>query len=84
MRHMDQVEWGRLIGRFEAERDANRLLVEDHEERITELEKTASTFTTWAQRGGLLLALWGGALALNLNPEQKAEVVALVLKRLAN
>ena len=84
MRHMDQMEWGRLIGRFEAERDANRRLVEDHEVRITALEKVASTFTMWGTRGGLLLALWGGAIVLNLNPEQKAEVVALVLKRLAN
>lgn len=90
MRHIDPMEWGRLIGRFEAEREAtraerdvNRRLVEDHEERITDLEKLATTYTTWATRGGLLLCLWGGALILNLNAEQKAEVASAILKQLA-
>ena len=83
MRHIDPMEWGRLIGRFEAERDSNRRLVEDHEERISDLEKLATTYTTWATRGGLLLCLWGGALLLNLNSEQKAEVVSLIFKQLA-
>lgn len=83
MRHIDPMEWGRLIGRFEADRDNDRRRIEDHEERLTVVEDTVSTFTTWGQRGGLLLVLWGGALLLNLNPEQKAEVVSLILKQLA-
>lgn len=83
MRHLDQVEWGRLIGRFEAERDVQHRLAEDHETRITKLEKTASIYTTWVQRGGLLALLWAGALGLNMSTEQKAEAVSLILKQLA-
>jgi hypothetical protein len=80
---LDQATLWRVIGRFEAERDADRRMLESHEERLTVVEETVSTYTTWATRGGLLILLWGGALILNLNPEQKAEVVSLILKQLA-
>lgn len=80
---LDQATLWRAIGRFEADRDADRRVLDDHEERLSEVEQTVSTYTTWATRGGLLVLLWGGALVLNLNPEQKAEMVALVLKQLA-
>lgn len=80
---LDQATLWRAIGRFEADRDADRRMLDDHEERLSEVEQTVSTYTTWATRGGLLVLLWGGALVLNLNPEQKAEMVALVLKQLA-
>lgn len=80
---LDQATLWRAIGRFEADRDADRKTLDNHEERLTEIEQTVSTYTTWGTRGALLLLLWGGALILNLNPEQKAEVVSLIIKQLA-
>lgn len=83
MRHIDPMEWGRLIGRFEADRDNDRRRLDDHEERLTDVEQTVSSYTTWATRGGLLVLLWAGALMINLNPEQKAEAFSMILKHLA-
>lgn len=80
---VDQATLWRAIGRFEADRDADRRMLDDHEERLTEVEQKVGILTTWGTRGALLILLWGGALMLNLNPEQKAEVVSLIIKQLA-
>ena len=80
---LDQATLWRAIGRFEADRDADRRMLLDHEERLSEVEDQVGTITTWATRGGLLIALWMGALLLNANAEQKAEMVGLILKHFA-
>ena len=80
---LDQATLWRAIGRFEADRDADRKTLDNHEERLLEVENKVGLLTMWGTRGALLLLLWGGALILNLNPEQKAEFVSLIIKQLA-
>jgi hypothetical protein len=73
----------RTIGRWEAERDSDHRRIDQLEPRVEHLEQQVGTLMTWATRGGLLIGLWVAAIALNLAPEQKAEVVSLILQRLA-
>ena len=79
---IDQATLWRAIGRFEAERDADRRWLDQVEEDVTEIKGQIGTITTWGTRGGLLVLLWAAAIGLNLNPEQKAEAIQAVISAL--
>ena len=79
---LDTSTLWRAIGRWEAERENNTKRLDEIEPRVDKLEEQAHVLTNWIMRGGLLAVLWIGALMLNLSPEQKSEVISLILQRL--
>lgn len=80
---VNQLELWRALGRIEAERDATNSRLDRIEGQVSEIKNQLGTLTTWGQRGGLLILLWVAAIGINLNAEQKAEAVGLILKHLA-
>lgn len=80
----------RLVASQEDRRRLHQQL-DDHEERIEdishrvdEVRQELDTMLTWGKRLALLLALWAGAIFATINADDKADLVAMVLKRLLN
>lgn len=57
--------------------------LQDHETRITRVEQEVETVKSLAIRGGLLLVLWIGGLALNLPAERVGAFTASFLSALS-
>ena len=79
---MDPLSLGALIGRLQADTADSKRKLRGIEPRLAAVEQAIFSFTKWGSRGLLLVALWAGALMVNLDPEQKAELVILLLKQL--
>ena len=79
---IDQSTLWRAIGRFEAEREADRKNLDQIREYGEETREKVDNLTSWVQRGALLAGLWIAAISVNLSPEQKGEAISMVLERL--
>lgn len=79
---IDQATLWRLIGRFEAERDADRRRLDQVEDDVTEIRVQIGTYKTLLTRGCLLVLLWAAAITLNLSADQKGEIIGAIVHQL--
>ena len=50
---------------------------------VSEIKSRVGEMTTWLQRGALLAILWGAGIVANVSAEDKAQIIAALIKSLA-
>lgn len=61
-------------------RELNTFLLGQIASDVREIKQKIEDSLTWAQRIGIILALWAGAVGINLSPDKLGEVLARLIK----